>query len=251
MSDSVTQRPTQISRFLETCGLDLEPADLDWALTHRSYAFERNIDRDNERLEFLGDAVISTAAADYLYHGSPDADEGTLSKRRARLVSRVQLGRCALALGLDELILLGRGEREGGGARRRSTLGSALEAVVGILYLRHGFEAALRFVQGHILEALDNDRSDHAAPGDFKSTLQEWSQSIFKEVPLYRCIAEEGPDHVKRFTVEVEIQGRVLARGEGARIKSAENEAARLALEQIRMRAIPGWESYADAEMLK
>ena len=227
-------RDHALDAFREAHGLEsVDAADLNQALTHRSYAYEAGVEGDNERLEFLGDAVISAITSQWLYETEAEADEGTLSKLRSRLVSRAALGRRALQMGLDELILLGRGERESGGARRRSTLGSALEAVVGIVYLRLGFDATREFVREHLIRPIHA----HSAEGlqeDYKSILQEWAQQQYKRVPTYRRLKEEGPDHQKRFTVEVEVAGQVLARGSGRRIKQAENEAARQGLESVR-----------------
>ena len=213
--------------WLEGHGLqDLPVEELTLALTHRSYAFETGSTQDNERLEFLGDAVIAAVTAEYLFEIDPEASEGVMSKRRSRLVSRSVLGRRAIELGLGDIILLGRGERETGGARRRSTLGSALEAVTGIVYLRLGFESARRFIRTHILEPVAVQTVAEAAAWDYKTELQEWTQSRFREVPAYRRMGEEGPPHERMFHVQVEINGRAVAQGSGRRVKLAENEAA-------------------------
>ncbi|MCE5229218.1 ribonuclease III [bacterium] len=209
----------------------LAPDDLDWSLTHRSFSFEAGLARDNERLEFLGDAVLSALSAEFLYEKHPDAPEGILTKRRARMVSRASMGRHAIAMGIGEIILLGQGERDTGGAHRLSVLGSALEAIIGIIFLKLGYDACREFVRRHVLEALAADRADEPAAGDYKSALQEFTQQHFKQVPVYKRLGEEGPPHERRFMVGVELEGRELARGAGARIKEAQNEAARLALD--------------------
>jgi ribonuclease-3 len=228
------ERDSILRRFLEVHGLTgLDLRDLDLALTHRSYAYEKDLGYDNERLEFLGDAVIATVTSEFLYERDTHADEGLLSKRRAHLVSRSLLGRRAREIELGELLLLGRGERETGGTQRLSTLGSTLEALVGIVYLRLGFAAARDFVRRHVLESLTRLNAAELAQGDFKSTLQEWAQQRYKMVPAYSRLGEEGPDHDKQFLVQVAVAGRVLAQARGSRIKIAENEAARLALEKI------------------
>jgi ribonuclease-3 len=203
-------------------------------MTHRSFAFEEHLEEDNERLEFLGDAIIGAVASEYLFGNDSEADEGVLSKRRSRLVSRSALGRRAQAMGLGGLILLGKGERDSGGMHRLSTLGSVLEALVGVVYLNLGHQPAWKFVREHILQSLVEDERYQLFEGDAKSELQEWTQQHFRIVPVYHLITEEGPAHKRSFLVEVEVQGKLLARGSGSRIKNAEGEAARKALLMIR-----------------
>ncbi|HOE95786.1 MAG TPA: ribonuclease III [Candidatus Sumerlaeota bacterium] len=220
-----------LARFIERHGLQGLPVEaLRLALTHRSHAYEAGLAADNERLEFLGDAILAAVAAEWLYHLDPAANEGVLSKRRSRIVSRTALGRIALEMELDQLILLGRGERETGGARRRSTLGSALEAIVGAVYLHAGYAAASEFVRRELLE-VQTERAFAPAGDDYKSSLQEWTQQHCRCVPVYHRVGQSGPDHDRIFTVRVEVNGRALAEARGRRIKQAENEAARLALE--------------------
>lgn len=234
MAAPALERDLILHRFLEIHGLTaLDPRDLDLALTHRSYAYEKELGYDNERLEFLGDAFIGAITSEFLYERDTHADEGLLSKRRALLVSRSLLGRRAREMELGAMLLLGRGERETGGMQRLSTLGSALEALVGIVYMRLGFSAARDFVRRHVLESLTHLNAAELAQGDFKSTLQEWAQQRYKTVPAYTLLGEEGPDHDKQFLAQVAVAGRVLAQARGSRIKTAENEAARLALEKI------------------
>ncbi len=212
---------------------DLPNSDLDLALTHRSRAYERALDADNERLEFLGDAILSAVASEYLYQTFPDDQEGNLSKKRGRLVSRALLGQRADELGLGPLLLLGVGEKKGGGEQRRSILGGALEALIGILYLRAGYEAAKKFVLDHVIIPLLPLLEEDSVEGDFKSALQEWTQRVHGSLPLYHRLADSGPDHDKTFWVEVEVKGERIAQGSGPRIKTAENEAARSALENL------------------
>lgn len=233
-TDETAPREAQAAAFLAAHGLGgLALADLDLALTHRSHAFEHEIPYDNERLEFLGDAVIGAAASEFLYAAHPEAREGELSKLRARIVSRALLGRRGLELGLGPLILLGRGEDETGGRARESNIGSALEAVVGIVYLRLGYEAARCFALEAVLRPLAPLLEQTVAVADFKSPLQEWTQRRLRAVPTYTCVGTQGPDHQKEFRVQVAVEGRMLAEAAGLRLKSAENEAARLALERI------------------
>ncbi|MCL5271562.1 MAG: ribonuclease III [bacterium] len=212
----------------------MDPASLDQALTHRSFAFENNLAYDNERLEFLGDAIIAAVTSEYLYTTHPEADEGRLSKLRAHLVSRQLLGRRAGEMGLGGIILLGRGERETGGGKRWSILGSALEALVAVVYLRLGYATASQFIRRSILQPLAGVVPPRGVGDDFKSALQEWAQRVCRIVPVYARVGEEGPADSKSFHVEVKVAGRLLARGSGARIKAAENDAARRALDKIK-----------------
>ncbi len=202
------------------------------ALTHRSYAFEHDSRPDNERLEFLGDAVLGGLAADLLFQRYPDEAEGDLSKKRAFLVSRLELGRRGRELGLAPLLLLGRGEENSGGRCRDSILGSALEACVGALYYEVPFEVLRRFVWEKILtpgiESLEAEDFR-----DYKSLLQELVQKQGWPVPEYVKTAEQGPPHDKQFEVEVHVAGRLAGRGRGARIKTAGNRAARQACQAL------------------
>ncbi|MCX8038844.1 MAG: ribonuclease III [Candidatus Sumerlaeia bacterium] len=227
------ERIETLRRFLERFEL---PADenalalIDVALTHRSFSFERQLSYDNERLEFLGDAVVGLLAAEHLYRRYENAREGELSKRKGRVVSRTALGRQARAMGLDAVVCVGRGEERTGGRHRPVLIGSALEALVGAVYVAMGWDVASRFVRRHIIEPLDaiagaEDLTDH------KSLLQELVQKRFQTTPEYRLIRESGPEHQKRFFVEVFVRGEKWGEGTGPRKKAAENDAARAALE--------------------
>ena len=225
----------RLRQFLLEHGLEsLDPGDLAWALTHRSWAVESASPVDNERLEYLGDALLSALAAEFLFERHPAATEGLLSKLRARLVSGDELGRQAIELGLDYRMMLGLGERGTGGARRLSILGSAAEAIVAIVYLRAGWPAARAFARRHLLAPLAQRLGEDELQGDYKTALQEFTQGRWKLLPEYLRLAEEGPPHDRRFTVAIQLQTRELARASGSRVKQAENEAARLALEILR-----------------
>jgi len=229
MSPSGPERQERIRAFLESLGLRPRSLDLTaQALVHRSYAFEHNEIADNERLEFLGDAVLGCLAADFLFQRFPAQTEGELSKKKAFLVSRAELARRAEELQLADLVLLGRGEETSGGRERSSIVGSALEALIGALFFELPFEELRRFVRGKVLVP-----SLHAlearAHVDYKSRLQELIQKRAQPVPTYKKIHEEGPAHRKWFVMEVYAGGRMLGRGEGSRIKTAENDAARQA----------------------
>ncbi|HQR29379.1 MAG TPA: ribonuclease III, partial [Anaeromyxobacteraceae bacterium] len=201
------------------------------ALTHKSWVNEHREEKaeDNERLEFLGDAVIDLLVSDYLMARFPGAREGELSKLRASVVDEPGLAAIARALDLGELLRLGRGEEITGGRAKASLLADALEAVVAAVFLEGGLAAAHRLVDPFLEEAYAR-----AAAGsldrDFKTQLQEAGQSRFRAGPRYRVVGEIGPDHAKTFEVEVELAGVARGRGTGRSKKDAEQAAARAAL---------------------
>lgn len=220
------ERAEQLMRFLNRYNLPMKNLDLlDRALTHSSYAFEHQLPYDNERLEFLGDAVLGLIVSEYLYRELPNASEGELSKQKAAIVSRSVLGKRALEMGFDEMILLGRGEEQSGGRTRPVLLGSALEAVVGALYLELGAAPLKPWLIREVFEP-GRQLSHTAEFSDFKSQLQEYVQKTFQTIPEYELVAESGPDHNKRFEVVVKIHGKVYGHGVGHRKKVAENQAA-------------------------
>jgi ribonuclease-3 len=204
------------------------------ALTHKSFVNE-NRGRgalDNERLEFLGDAVIDLAVSHRLMELCPAASEGQLSRLRAALVSEEGLARVARSLRLGELLQLGRGEEITGGREKSSLLADALEAVVAAVYLQGGMAAVLGVVDrlfGTALERARDGDLDH----DFKTELQETAQAVLKASPRYRVVREEGPDHAKTFEVEVTVGGEAQGRGTGRSKKDAEQAAAHAALDRI------------------
>jgi ribonuclease III len=232
------------------------PELLVWALTHRSLSYETNPPKenqplpgptaDNEQLEFIGDAVLGLLAAEALFKRFPGSREGELTRLRASLVSSRHLGSVALRIGLGDHILLGRGEEQSGGRRKPAMLANALEAVIAALYLDGGLTAARRFVEKEIIEpalpdlhaALHSGNTFSGAIGDHKSALQEHLQSIGAGQPQYVLTDQSGPDHAKRFRVEVRISDasgdtRALAESEGSTKKQAQQEAARLAFQQL------------------
>ncbi len=204
------------------------------ALTHRSYLNEHPHDslEDNERLEFLGDAVLDFVAGDWLYHRFPEMPEGGLTRLRAALVRTETLAGFARQCGLNKALRLGHGEEENGGRDRDATLCGAFEAVAGALYLDQGMAAVREFVRPFFVPALQhilNAESDK----DPKSRLQEWSQATLNLTPAYQIVHTSGPDHAKEFTVEVIIGDQVYGRGKGRNKQAAAQDAARHALEII------------------
>jgi len=213
-----------------------QPRLLIEALTHKSYLNEvrgASQEADNERLEFLGDAVLDLVVSEYLLRAFPGAAEGELSKLRARLVSEQTLSRVAKKIGLGVQLRLGRGEMKTEGCGKPSILADALEAVFAGAYLDGGLEAAVQCVKAAFSDELAScDRS--LAKGDFKTDLQEVCQRDFEMLPRYRTIRETGPDHEKLFEVEILIRGERYGIGLGKSKKEAEQAAAREALEQLK-----------------
>lgn len=221
------ERKKHLTRFLERYRLPMmsDLNLLDKALTHSSYAFEHQLPYDNERLEFLGDSVLGLVVSEYLFNEFPKAREGVLSKHKSQIISRGVLGKRAQEMEIGELVLLGRGEELHGGRNRPVLLGSALEAIVGALYLDFGIEPMREFLNQEIF-APAKVLSTTDEFGDYKSMLQEYVQKQYQMVPEYLTIEESGPDHNKHFVVEVIVNGSSIGRGEGARKKVAENNAA-------------------------
>jgi ribonuclease-3 len=223
-------RRTDRSSLLTALGVELGPEELELALTHRSYAYEHGGLPPNERLEFLGDAVLSLVVTDHLYRAHPDLAEGQLAKLRASVVNMNALAGVARGLGeggLGAYVLLGRGEELTGGRDKASILGDALEALIGAVYLHHGVQAATGLVH-RLFDDLLAAAPSLGAGLDWKTSLQELSAAIELGVPEYR-VDEAGPDHLKRFTATVLVGGREHGRGEGRTKKEAEQRAAEAA----------------------
>ncbi len=204
------------------------PALLENALTHSSYANE-NRGRSlgsNERLEFLGDSVLGMVVADYLYRAHPDLPEGDLTRTRAALVCEGSLVEVAHALGLGNYLKLGRGEDAGGGRARPSIQADAVEAVLAAVYLDGGIGSARKIIRRFILDR----EQEKGASRDYKTALQELVQRESGQVLQYRLTGSSGPDHAKVFSVEVDLNGRSVGRGEGHSKKEAEQNAARAAV---------------------
>lgn len=197
------------------------------ALTHSSYANEKGNMLSNERMEFLGDAVLSIVSAEYLYSKFPDLPEGKLSKLRSSLVCTQSLSSFARELNLGDYLRLGKGEKASGGADRDSILENAFEAVIAAIYLDGGMEYAKKFILHFLARDVDNH---HVSFKDYKTTLQEIIQQNPDETLNYVLVGESGPDHNKRFDVEVHLNSNVIGRGTGRSKKQAEQEAAKEAL---------------------
>jgi ribonuclease-3 len=201
------------------------------ALTHRSYAYERGGLPTNERLEFLGDAVLGIVVTDALYREYPDHPEGELAKLRASLVNMTVLADVAREVGLGEAVLLGRGEEMTGGREKGSILADTFEAVLGAVYMDRGMRAARSLIL-RLFMARIRGQVEGGTVQDYKTSLQEVAAGRFGTLPEYQ-LTETGPDHAKRFAAQVALGGDVLGRGEGRSKKEAEQAAARAALERL------------------
>jgi ribonuclease-3 len=214
-----------VVRFMCDNGLRFNNQGLiDMALTHPSFSQEKNCAVNNQRLEFLGDAVLNMIVAEYLYNHFNAEPEGELTKIRARVVCEKALLNVANSLRLGEYLLLGRGEEMSGGRKRRSILADAVEAVIGAIYLDQGYEAASRFVLANLQEYINETaQGDYQ---DYKSRLQELVQGKNKQNVSYQIIKECGPAHAKVFEAGVFYRDRLLAAGQGRSKKEAEQNAA-------------------------
>ena len=202
------------------------------ALTHSSYANERwhNSLLSNERLEFLGDSVLGMLVAEYLYHNFPNRPEGELTRMRADMVCEQTLAAAANRIGLGSHLLLGHGEEQGGGRKRNSILADAMESVIAACFLDGGMEAALKVVQQFILVEVPVTKLHNA---DYKTKLQELVQQKKNQVLSYKLVGQSGPDHDKKFDVEVSLNGNVVGFGSGSSKKRAEQMAAKCAIEKL------------------
>lgn len=208
------------------------------ALTHRSRAFEVSArggepSENNEQLEFLGDAVLGFVVSEMLVANFPDLGEGLLSKAKARLVSSDHLHEVALAIGLGDYLLLGRGEEMSGGRSKRALLADSVEALIAAIYLDGGEAAARKFVMDHVVGDLADFAVQRNEVTDFKGALQELAQSHELPAPRYRVVATSGPEHSKTFTIEVTVGEEMSSEAEGASKKTAGQNAAEILLGKL------------------
>ncbi|MFN2449090.1 MAG: ribonuclease III [Candidatus Baltobacteraceae bacterium] len=226
------QRRRRLRALLERAGIKDAPLErIEAAFVHDSAAAEQGT-RSNERLEFLGDAVLGAVVAHWLYEHFPHDPEGTLAKRKAAIVSDRALAQTAARLGFGELIELGTGERARGGTQRASILGDAFEAFLAALFLGHGLGAVQRFVLREHVASLDLERASQA---DAKTQLQELTQGRLACAPEYRE-SGDGPDHARTFITQVQVGGEVLGTGTGPSKKAAQQQAAAAALHALQER---------------
>ena len=212
-----------------------DPGQLFIALSHRSYVNnvkEEPRPQSNERMEFLGDAVLNAVVTNYLYQRHPERDEGDLSKMKSLVVSAKVLALCAAQWNLGEFILLSKSEEKTGGRKRPSIMADAYEAVLGAVFLDGGFEPVTRLVHNTLIKIIDDVLSDEEL-ANYKSLLLEYTQSQGLGVPVYDVLQESGPEHRKIFSISVKVRNQEWGRGEGPTKKAAEQAGAREA-----------WDSY-------
>lgn len=227
-------RKRLILSFLKNNGLAMESITLmDMALSHRSSLNEPDAPGyDNQRLEYLGDSVLGLVINEYLYIHYPQFREGQLARLRSKLVCESTLAGVAARLGIGPLLLLGKGERQSGGESRPSNLADAFEAVAAAIYLDQGLKRVSQF----IVDAFAQELGEIRVPGevkDPKSTLQEYVQRAYQEIPIYELIEKKGPRHQMEFHTRVMVQTHEVARAWGSSLKRSEQEAARLALKKL------------------
>ncbi len=210
---------------------------LELALVHKSHGNENRADfppdqRDNERLEFVGDAVLDLVVSEMLFEQYKEVPEGELSKMRAGLVNERTLAEISMSLGLGNYLMLGKGEENTGGREKESILASTLEALIAAVYFDGGYAAADKWIRKIFTGRVIDERTD-SVHGDYKTRLQEVVQGRFKSAPRYEVVGTEGPDHEKTFEIQLLINDTVAATATGKSKKEAEQEAAKIALSQL------------------
>ena len=229
-----------LARFESTFKIRFRSPDLLLtALRHRSYlqASQKERIESNERLEFLGDAVLNMIVTDFLYHTFPDRSEGELSKDKSILVSKPVIADEANLVALGDFILMNRGEEKTGGRQRKSIIADAFEAIVGAIFIDQGLDAARNFVYKYLLDHYPNIVKKGIYK-NYKSVLLEYAQSQSDHhLPEYRLVEETGPDHAKHFVIEVWLNGQSLGSGDGRSKKAAEQEAAKAAIRHLNLDA--------------
>jgi len=221
-----------LSDFEERIGYKFQRGDLlTRALTHKSYSHEARHEnaRDNETFEFLGDSVLGFIIGDILFRRFPTLDEGALSKMKAYLVSATSLAEKARTYGMGDVIYLGVGEEKSGGRKKESLLANLFEAMIAAIYLDGGIEPARQLIEKSFTKDIESIDAEDLLFKDYKTALQELAQGKGLQLPEYNVIDEVGPDHDKRFVVEVKV-GSLVTRGEGSSKKEAQQEAAKHAL---------------------
>lgn len=235
---SSVKKEISIDEFGKTLPFEFKDRGLlQKVFVHRSFLNEKGSlsltsRESNERLEFLGDAVLSNVISHLLYERFPEIDEGELTRLRARLVNRHTLAMLAKDLGLNHCLLLGKGERKHGGQNNSMILAGTFEALLAAVYMEHGFRKAASFIKGLFKHLIDETLVE-PVHFDCKPRLQELSQRIFKEAPVYRLVEEDGPPHRKVFKVEAVINGEVMGGGTAGKKKDAEQKAAGEALKKL------------------
>ncbi len=223
---------SRVHELLEELGIDLDPQLLVLALTHRSWAYENGGVPTNERLEFLGDAVLGVVVTEHLYRTHPDLAEGQLAKLRSAVVNATSLASVARTLDVGDQLLLGRGEQTTGGQDKNSILADTLEAIIGAVHLSGGIDASARLVH-RLFDPVCAEAAKLGAGLDWKTSLQELTASLGLGAPVY-ALTESGPDHDKRFEALAVVGSRQFGPGQGLNKKQAEQGAAAIAFTALR-----------------
>lgn len=225
---------SNLTTLLNTLGLTIKDEHLiQNAFVHRSYLNEsKEFINSNERLEYLGDAVLELATSHYLYNTYPDFQEGMLTNMRAALVRTESLGETAITLGFSKLLLMSKGEEATGGRLNRSILADTFEAFLGAIYLDQGYDKCVNILTQHLFKKAAIVLKSETYK-DNKSLLQEIAQSRFKSTPLYQLLSEVGPDHDKQFVMQVMISDKSYGEGSGKSKQSAQEDAAKNTLEML------------------
>ncbi len=228
------ERKKELQIFESHSGIRFKKLELlNLAFAHRSYANEHAESiGNNEKLEFLGDSVLGLVVAEYLYISLPDKVEGELAKIKSFVVSEDSLAEIAKRLRVDTFILIGKGEEYSGGRSKKAILADAMEAIIGAYFLDSGFKASKKFVLKYLVPEINKVLEDKHKK-DYKTLLQEYVQKEFKAYPRYILQKKTGPDHNKTFWMEVEVDGQNYGPGQGKNKKEAEQEAAKLAFEEL------------------
>lgn len=233
----MTKDLSSVESFVDRLGIKIHNRELlEAALTHRSFAFETGGLIHNERLEFLGDAVLGLAVTDMIYRWYPELPEGDMAKLRASTVNMAVLADAARRLQLGEVLFLGRGEELSGGRDKSSILADGYEALLGAVYLDQGMEPTRMIIERSLSDHIRR-HVEHGVVRDFKTNLQEITAQRGNGIPEYRLSAS-GPDHAKRFKAQVLVAGRFLGEGEGRSKKQAEQAAAKEAMERLRLEGL-------------
>ena len=239
-SDRIVDENKIIKEFQKKFQINFsDPSLIITAFKHRSYLNVTNEERvaSNERLEFLGDAVLDLITTQYLYHKFPKRTEGQLSKIKSILVSKLVLAEVAMELSLGGMLLINRGEEKTGGRQRQSILADTFEAIIGAIYLDKGLKATEDFVHKYLLSKFKKIMQVELYK-NYKSVLLEYAQAHTGQLPEYRVLKEEGPDHDKRFVIGVYLDGKKVGEGSGKSKKFAEQEAARQAIERLNIKKL-------------
>ena len=228
------ERRQELAKFQRSLGIRFKNLEvLNTALSHKSYVNESGGDLENyEKLEFLGDSFLGLVVSDYLYNQEMYLKEGTLARIKSYVVSESTLYRVGRAINIQNYLLLGKGEEKSGGRHRKALIGDCIEAIIGAYYLDGGFNKARRFVERLFSVEIENvEKNRHVK--DYKSILQEYTQKRYKVIPHYTVINTEGPDHRRKFYVDVTVKKRTYGPGTGESKKQAEQNAANLALSEL------------------